>query len=288
MESQLIPSSGKSSSASGTVLGRKLSPRRSSLTPARYKHTFIYLHFLVHRLNILNTFLSSPCLTDTISTMPLTSERRQQSTLVETPRTVQKGPQTFHGLIWPILNPALIEPLYQIPSQTKPKIKGRCSRHQRAFQISRNNISNLLQYKLCSFETPHPMCNFPPRYSIVQSTAVNQRCSQSFASSVPSPNSCSNPCQHKLSSLESVHPLCNSPPRFMIVQFTAINQTYSPSSASSVLAPRQPGLTLAVWHPPNLAAQCGTAPLLGRRWMLETWLTILARCQCCDFVLASV
>ena len=56
MESLFIPSSGKSSSASGTVLGRKLSPGLSSLTPAYYKHTFIYLHLLIHRLNILNTF----------------------------------------------------------------------------------------------------------------------------------------------------------------------------------------------------------------------------------------
>ena len=58
MESLFTPSSGKSSSASGTVLGRKLSPGLSSLTPlaAYFKHTCIYLHLLMHRLNILNTF----------------------------------------------------------------------------------------------------------------------------------------------------------------------------------------------------------------------------------------
>ena len=56
MEYQFIPSSGKSSSASGTVLGRKLSPGLTSLTPTCYNHTFIYLHFLFHRLNILNKF----------------------------------------------------------------------------------------------------------------------------------------------------------------------------------------------------------------------------------------
>ena len=220
--------------------------------------------------------------------MQLTRERRQQSTLAKTPRSVEKGSQTFHGLIWPILNPAPIEPLYQIPSRTKPKIKGRSSRYQRAFQISRNSISNPLQHKFYSFETAHPMRNFPPWYSIVQSTAVNQTCSQSFATSDPPPNSCSNPRQHQLSSLESVHPMCNSPPRYLIVQSTAVNQTYTPSFASCVLAPRQPGLPLAVWHPPNLAAQRGPAPLPARRWMLKTRLTILAQCQCCNFVLASV
>ena len=173
----------------------------------------------------------------------------------------------FHGLIWPILNPAPIEPLYQIPRQTEPKIKGRSSTYLRAFQISRNSISNPHQHKLCSFETTHPMCNFPPRYLIVQSTAVNQTYSQCFAASVPPPNSSSSPRQHKLSSLKSVHPMRNSPPRYSIVQSTAVNQMCLPSFASIILAPCQPGLPLAVWHLPNLAAQRWPAPLPGRWWI---------------------
>ena len=158
--------------------------------------------------------------------MQLTIERRQLSTLVETPRSVQKGPQMLHGLIWPILNLAPIQPLYQIPSQTKLKIKGRCSRYQRAFQIFRNSISNRLQHKLYSFETVHLMHNFPPQFSIVQSIAINKMCLQSFASSVLTKNSSPNPRLQILSMLRSVHSMWNSPFCYLTVQSAAFNQMY--------------------------------------------------------------